>query len=478
MSNVMIVTGFAGLSLGLIVAAGACAWLLAERRALRATRNELQAQRDGLRDDLANAEAQIESYRGEIRDQERQIADVKQQLAVAEQTHKNVREQFDQAQQALTDTFQALAGKTLKQATDQFLQLAKTRLDGQQKDATAQLEQRKHAIQALVNPIRETLAKHDQSLGAIEQARKQAYGSLSKQIELMAADQRRLRTETANLVQALRKPNVRGRWGQTQLRRVAELAGMIPHCDFIEEHHVQAEGRALRPDLVVNLPSGRAIVVDAKTPLEAFLDSLESVEDDQRMHNLKRHADQLAVKVKDLASKRYHAQFERSPDFVVLFLPGESFLYAALDQRPDLSESAMEQGVVIATPNTLISLLKVVALGWREQQIAENARRVSELGRELHERLGKCVQHLHDLGSAMETAARKYNALIGSFEARVLPSARKFEELGSRSGRALPPSLDEVATRPRRLRDATPSTASTADETHDPASAEPATKNG
>ncbi len=428
---------------------GWCVWVLAQKRSIAVKLQEMQTHRDTLQDELTQARTQTETYRKEIDQLRGDIHEAEKQLAVATQTQRNIQQQFDKAQAQLRDAFKSLAGDALKQSTEQFLELAKKSFESGQKDATAQLEQRKAAIEAMIKPIRESLGRYDTSMKAVEEARRQAYGQLTKQVELMTADQRRLRQETGNLVRALRKPNVRGRWGQVQLRRVVELAGMIPHCDFEEEHTVRDGDQALRPDLVVNLPNGRTIVIDAKTPLDAYLEALECQEETDQHQHLLRHANQLATKVKDLSAKQYHAQFERSPQFVVLFIPGESFLYAALEHRPELSEAAMAQGVVIATPSTLMSLLKTVALGWQEESIAENAKRISELGRELHHRLATAVGHVEKLGQQLKRAVDAYNQFKGSLEGRVLPQARKFEKMGIQVRKELPGSLADIETLPQ-----------------------------
>ena len=438
--------------IALFATGGWCVWLIAQRRSSATRLSEIQAQRDSLSNELTDARTQVETYRLEIAALKDSLAAAKQQIAVATETHKNVQQQFEKAQQQLREAFKSLAGDTLKQSTEQFLHLAKKSFENEQKDAAAQLEQRKQAIEAMVKPIRESLGKYDASIKAVEEARRQTYGQLTKQVELMTADQRRLRQETANLVRALRKPNVRGRWGQVQLRRVVELAGMIPHCDFHEEHTVHADNRALRPDMIINLPNGRTIVVDAKTPLDAFLESLECNEDDQQHRFMQRHAEQLATKIKELSAKQYYAQFERSPEFVVMFIPGESFLYAALESRPDLSESAMERGVVLATPSTLISLLKAVALGWQEESITENAKRISVLGQELYDRLAVAVGHVGNLGKALGNAVDHYDKFVRSFDSRVLVSAKKFQELGVQTAKTLPTNLPQLDKKPHTTR--------------------------
>jgi DNA recombination protein RmuC len=452
----------------LLLVSGAAVWLLANLRTARQQRDEAQSQGQQLSARCTQVDAEFAAARTEVQvvatrlqseqaqhlqaqaqarelsarcgqlDAELAAARTEAQVAVARL--KSEQANHEQALKKVTETFDALAAKALEQSSKQFLQLASQKFQTEQKDAAAQLEQRKQAIEQLVKPVRETLDKYSESLGKMEAARVQAYGSLKEQLEGMLNDQRRLRQETANLVAALRRPEVRGRWGEMQLRRVAELAGMIPNCDFTEQTSVTAgpDAARQRPDMVVKLPGGRTIVVDAKTPLDAFLSALEAIEDTQRETFFDQHAQQIETQVRRLAEKRYSDQFDRAPDFVVLFIPGESFLQAALQRRADLMESAFARGVVIATPATLIALLRAVALGWREQQIAENAQRISELGVELHERIATATGYIDAMGKNLEKTVKAYNSFVGSYESRVLSSARKFKDLGADSPKELP----------------------------------------
>lgn len=408
------------LALAFLLAAAAavayCVWLLAERRALR-------TDRDRIANDLAQRESAIEGY----------LDQVEQLQATLNEKQNQLTEQRAKLE-GLDDKFKSLAADVLKQSSEQFLQLAKENFDGKQKDAAAQLEQRKQAIESLVKPIRESLDKHAKAVTDIEKTREGAYQGLRQQLVSMIEDQKTLRGETANLVKALRRPDVRGRWGEVQLKRVAELAGMVENCDFTEQGTL-TDG--LRPDMRVTLPGGREIVVDAKTPIDAFLAANEATTDADRDRELDRHVRHITDKIADLSSKRYQDQV-RSADFVVLFIPGESFLYAAASRRQDLIEYAMTKGVVIATPTTLVALLKAVALGWREEKIAENARKISDLGKELHERIAVSLAHVERLGRSLESSVKSYNQFVGSFETRVVTSARKFKELGADSSKELP----------------------------------------
>lgn len=395
---------------------GACLWLLAQRRLV-------QAQQDRLQRDLQQCRQEMEAVKHE-------------RAHLIEQ---------------LRDSFKALAGDVLRTSQQDFLQLARQNFQNQQQQALAQLEQRKQAIESLLQPVRQTLERYNASIQQIESARQEAYGSLKAQVKAMMEDQRRLRDETQKLVSALRRPDVRGRWGELQLRRIAELAGMVPHCDFDEQVTVRTDDGLYKPDMVVYLPAQRLIIIDAKTPMTAYLDAIQCEDEPQREQCFQRHVGHITQKVKDLAGKRYQDQMGRSPDFVVLFIPGESFLYPAVQRSPDLIERAMNLGVVIATPTTLLSLLKAVEVGWREQRLADNARRISELGRELHERVAIVTDYLDKLGTHLGRAVGAYNDLVGSFESRVLVSARKFKELGADSPKELPAEgqIKEVEALPR-----------------------------
>ena len=338
---------------------------------------------------------------------------------------------LDDARGSLEATMKALASDALASSSESFLNLAKSQLEQLQQKTTNDLEQRKQAVEHLVAPIRESLTKVDGKLHELELARTHAYSTLSTQVQQLAETQKELRSETGNLVSALRdRPNVRGRWGEIQLRRVVEMAGMLEYCDFQTQQHVSTEEGGLRPDLVVKMPGGGSVVVDAKVAGQAYIESLECKDEETRLLRLSDHARQVRDHVVKLGAKKYWAQFERAPDFVVLFLPGETFLSAALEQDPALLEDSYGNRVLIATPTTLIGLLRTVAYGWRQETIAESAKEVSDLGRELYKRLATLTEHFSKVGDRLQSAVKAYNDSVGSFERSVLPGARRLKDHG------------------------------------------------
>ena len=337
---------------------------------------------------------------------------------------------LEQSETRLRAAFDSLAGETLRTNSELFLRLSREALGRDQVVAEGALKERELAIAHLVEPLRAALERTEAQVQALERERRDAFTTLRTQIETLAGGQAQLQRETRNLVTALRRPEVRGRWGELTLRRLVELAGLSEHCDFTEQLQVVGEEGALRPDLVVHMPDARDLVIDAKTPLDAYLASLEAPTDEERQQALKRHAQQVETRVRELASKSYWTQFERSPEFAVLFLPGDQFLSAALAERPELLETALGQSVIIATPSTLIALLKAVAYGWRQSAVARNAALIRDLGQELYRRLGTFNGHLGRMGQRLGSAVEAYNAAVGSLERQVLPQARRFSELG------------------------------------------------
>ena len=330
-----------------------------------------------------------------------------------------------QAEARLRAAFDSVAGETLRANSEVFLRMAREALSREHVIGESALKEREVAIKELVEPLRLALERTEAQVQSLERERRDAFTSLRVQIETLAGGHAQLQRETRALVTALRRPEVRGRWGEITLRRVVELAGLSAHCDFTEQQHIAGQDGVLRPDLVVHMPDGRDLVIDVKTPLDAYLEALEAPTEEGRQLHLKRHAQQLEAHVRQLASKAYWAQFQTSPEFAVLFLPGDQFLSAALAERPELMDNALKLAVIIATPSTLIALLKSVAYGWRQAAVAQNAALIRDLGQELYSRR---------LGGAIEA----YNSAVGSLERQVLPQARRFTDLGVTPDTPLP----------------------------------------
>jgi DNA recombination protein RmuC len=415
-----------------------------ERRAagLDSTAQELKKQNDALQQDVRASQLRLEEEQklraSAEKDAESQRANLLEQ-----------RKLLDDAQLKLRDAFQSLAGEALKSSSDQFMELAKARFDSLQKEAEGDLENRKQAIQSMVNPLETALKDLRSEVSRVESARQEAYGSLRNEVQLLATTNKELREETGSLVNSLKQPQVKGKWGELTLRRVVELSGMSPHCDFQEQLSVDTEEGRLRPDLIVNLPGGTQIVVDVKVPLHAFFKATSATSDAEYREAMVQHAALVREHIKGLSGKEYWKQFEPTPEFVVLFVPGESFFSAALEQDRTLIEDAIDKRVVLASPTTLIALLRAVAYGWKQQLVAENAERIKELGKELYDRVVKFAEHLSEVARGLERASKAYNSAVASFDSRLIPSARKFREMGVGSEDV--PQVDPVETFPRPL---------------------------
>lgn len=350
----------------------------------------------------------------------------------------------------LSKAFSDLANQSLRANSENFLRLAEQNLGTQHERAKNELNEREKAVENLVKPIREALKQSQEQIAALEKARSEAYGSIRTQLETMQLGQQSLTQETQNLVNALRKPQVRGRWGEITLRRLVELAGMVEHCDFSEQVHTPGEAKSIRPDMIVRMPDNRELVVDVKTPLDAYLEAVEARDDTQRQAGLQRHARNVREHIRQLASKSYWAQFSTSPEFVILFIPGDQFLSAALNEDPDLIESALSQQIILATPTSLVALLKAVAYGWRQFALADNAKEIQRLAEELHGRVATFAGHMRQVGKQLASSVEHYNKAVGSLERSVLPGARKFVELGIQGKKSIE-AIEPLESLPREL---------------------------
>jgi len=405
-----------------------------------------------LRSQAQRAEATVEELRKQVELERDALVSIRLELSVVQQarvtaetrmedTARQLADQkslIDHTRQELAGSFQALSGEALKQNNEAFLKLAAVSFETLHVKAEGDLVQRQQAVDALVRPLQESLQRYDEQLRLLEQSRQSAYGGLDQHLKSLAESQQRLQQETGNLVKALRAPTVRGQWGELTLKRVAELAGMVDRCDFAEQPSVTGDDGRFRPDMVVQLPGGRQIIVDAKTVLSAYLDAHEAQNEAQQAEALRRHAAQVKCRMDELSLKAYWTQFDRAPEFVVLFLPGEQFLGAALDQNPRLIEEGFANGIVLATPATLIALLRAVAYGWRQERMTAHAEEAGRLGKELYERMAVLAEHMNDVGQALGKSVSAYNRAVGSLETRILPAARHFKELGVSSDRDIP----------------------------------------
>ena len=415
----------------------------AAREVLQARVAALEAQTVELRAQVAAGDRAIESVRRELMTERSQRADADARLDEARKNLEAQRQLLDEARDKLVETFKALSSDALRQSNTEFVALARERIE-------SQLEQRQQAIDALLAPLRDALARYEQQIDALEVSRQQAYGGLREQLETLSLSSAELQRQTGNLVTALRAPHIRGRWGELTLHRVVELAGLVAYCDFVEQVTVDGETGRLRPDMIVRLPARREIIVDAKVPLAAYLDAISAPTPEERATGFARHASQVRQHMTTLVGKAYWEEFGKAAELVVMFIPGEAFVSAAVEADPTLIEDGMAKRVVVATPTTLVALLRAIAYGWRQEQLAANAEQISELGKLLYDRLRTLGDHFNDVGRSLLRATSAFNKAVGSMESRVLPAARKFKDLAAGTGEEIP-RLETVDEHPREL---------------------------
>ena len=360
------------------------------------------------------------------------------QLHLEKERYLEKIETIEESRKQLENSFSALSQQALKLNNENFLTLAKEKLSQFQIKAEANLDKKEKSIELLLQPIQSALKNTKEQIQSIEKERKESFGSLSQHLKIINESQADLRFETQNLVQALRRPEVRGQWGELTLKRIAELAGMVDHCDFYEQQQSENSASRMRPDMIVRMPDQRELIIDAKTPLDAYLNASQASDTEIRDQSLARHARNVRERMRELASKAYWSQFKNSPDFVVLFIPGEQFLSAALEQNPQLLEDALKNKVILATPTSIVALLRAVAFGWRQIAVAENAEKIRELGEDLYHRLATFAEHLQKLGKHLDTSVEQYNKAMGSLDRQVLSGARKFTELGIEKKKPIP----------------------------------------
>lgn len=409
----------------------------------------------GLSESLASRESESKDLREQLSEARTGQAVLSTRLESAERNVLEQKKLLDDAQVKLRDAFAAVSADALSRNNEKFLQLARESFAVLSKEATGSLDQRKAQIEGLLKPMQELLGQYQNRLGDIEKSRTESYSMLREQLGTLAETQRALNTQTGQLVTALSRPTTRGQWGEISLRRLVELAGMSNRCDFVEQASIDTEDGRLRPDMVVHMPGGRDVIIDCKTTLDAFLDAAAATDADAHRACLQRHAQQVRNRCRELSQKSYWSQFKLSPEYVVMFLPGEAFLYAALEMDGSLIEEGLKNRVIIATPTTLIALLRAIEYGWRQEAISENAEQIRSLGKDLYDRIATLGAHFEKLGKAIGGTVGAYNQAVGSLELRVLSTARKISELGAHTEKQVP-ELDVVDARARELTFAKP----------------------
>lgn len=405
----------------------------------------------------AGFESQLRGLETDLREVEQLLAAERESKAVAltrlEESSKNIDEQkkiLESAQEKFKTTFEALSGEALKSNNQAFLDLAKKSLDGVLQGTKGEIAEKTNEIKSIVGPLEEILKRYDEQVRELEKNRATAYGSLENQIQSLIGTQQLLQKETGSLVSALRTPHIRGQWGQISLKRVVELAGMTEYCDYQEQVSVKVEESRLQPDMIVKLPNQKQVVLDSKVSLHAYMDYIEAADEASRKAALIRHSQQIRKHMNDLSSKSYWSQFPQAPEFVVMFIPGEPFVSAAVENDPSLIEDGVLNRVIIATPTTLISLLRAIAYGWRQEQVTKNTQVIAELGKQLYERFGTFLGHLAKTRNSLEQSIFNFNRTVSSFEGRVMPSLRKFKELGTTGAEDLP-SIEPIEQTPRQV---------------------------